>query len=164
MKKIFYLLLLLPVLSLTACSDDFSDCEKIGHVMGAYTTQDCSNISIECEAGSDNYEECIKLQSIDKSTEQGCRELIDYLNGIDETTEYLLRCPLTKSRIANKTADFYMTTASGKYVYNDGTVINMSDLLTDTENIYIISTYETGKFLYLDSMESEGFIFKKYDK
>lgn len=160
MKSFFHLFLLLPLLA--ACSDDFSDCEKIGHVKGGWQIEDCATTEIGCDPGQEDSVDCKIL--FDLSTEEGCRKFIDYANKEEEAAEYILRCPQTKSRSANKTSARYAI-SNGEYVYNDGATINMSDLAKDTENIYLIPTLEPDVYKYIDSIASDGrVVLNKYIK
>ncbi len=159
MKKILSVLILLPVLS--ACSDDFSDCEKIGHIRGMYTVADCQDIDVECEPGYE--EDCANIP--DKSTEQGCMDFIAFLNKLEEDTTYILRCPLTGARVANKTSEKQFVLTSPTYVYNDGSDIVLSELLNDTDNIYLFATGQTeGEYNYIQSYDEKGYHFMRYNK
>lgn len=158
MKKITCLLIALSTLS--ACSDDFSDCEKIGHAKGVYSVEDCADIEIACEPGYE--QDCKNLP--DKSTPQGCAALVAELNRQEEQDMYILRCPLTKSRAANKTTEEYAIIYDAAYVYNNGTEIKMSDLLADKENIYIFSSYQDGEYNYLNDFYSDGYRLMRYKK
>lgn len=159
MKNILLVLILLPWLS--ACSDDFSDCEKIGHVRGMYTVADCQDTDVECEP--EYKEDCDNIP--DKSTEQGCRDFIVFLNKLEEDATYILRCPLTGARAANKTSQEQYVLTNPRYVYNDGSDIVLSELLNDTDNIYLFATgQEEGEYNYIQNYDEDGYHFMRYNK
>ena len=81
-------------------SNNFSDCEKIGHVKGGWQIEDCATTEIACDPGQEDSVDCKIL--FDLSTEEGCRKFIDYANKEEEvelSIKYGILCDLLYSNI-----------------------------------------------------------------
>ena len=164
-RKMFkYCLIVLAFLSGNAfASIDFSECEKVGYASGKWSVDMCPDIELSCD---DQENHC---DMPDINTPEGCKAFIDKMNKEEESDHYLLKCVNNDEFLSHKTPNFYVGMPQGVFISNDGTEINLEEILNDSNHIYLyhqtsgVENKEEYKFLDKFDKEKEIYLFNDFE-
>lgn len=127
----FFLTLLFCLLPFTAIAMDVSDCEQIGYMPGNATENNCIMYDDCIAEHHDNPTACTNAVKTDKE----CAEKIAKENAAASKHDILIKCPATSARREHKSASKDHN-SGGNFVMMNGDVVNIDDLINDTEYVY----------------------------
>ena len=113
---------------------NLTECEKIGYERGTYNTSICESADScnERFAGmTDDLKRCLERVK----TPADCDKDVAKRNAEVEDNNLLYRCPATTDLTSQKNNE--KIHANHNLVYNDGNIVNITDLVTDTQNVYV---------------------------
>ncbi|MCQ2598920.1 MAG: hypothetical protein MJ187_00885 [Alphaproteobacteria bacterium] len=133
-KYIYYMLGIFFISFDAFAAIDLSNCEQIGHEVGTYNVSFCKTEQIckdDFSGLPDDFARCMSQVK----TPEDCERDIAKRNTDIANKNLLYRCPATDELLTQKNKP--KTAANHHLVYNDGTKMDINDLIADTQNVYI---------------------------